>query len=86
MRFQKKLRLVATPFVASAMIVTLGGCFYGGHGDHRMHDRGYHHDDRRHDEGMRYGPTVNHLTGTVAAATINAPAKVALVFRHPVGQ
>jgi hypothetical protein len=90
MRFQTRFRLIAAPILASAMMVTMGGCFYGGHEDHRGydrgHDRGYQHDDDDRDEGTRSTPAVNNPSATVTAATINAPAKVALVLRHPAGQ
>ena len=87
----KKIRNIATSVLASAMIITLGGCFYGGHGDRggqRRYDRGNNRDYQlgggRHDEGMRSAPSVNRLTGTATAATINAPVKVAI--RHPSDQ
>lgn len=97
MRCQNRFKLIAIPFLATVMLVSLGGCFYGGGGDdHRGYGggRGYGDggggyrgggDDEDHRDGMRSVPAVNHLTATVTATTINAPAKVALVLRHPRG-
>ena len=98
MRCQNRFRLMAIPFLAATMMVTLGGCFYGGGGDdHRGYGDGPGYGDGGgyyrgngegdfHRDGMRSVPAVNHLTATVTATTINAPAKVALVLRHPRGQ
>ena len=91
MRCQNRFRLMAIPFLAATMMVSLGGCFYGGGGGERRgygdgggYYRGNGDDDD--DDGMRSVPPANNLATTAAPVPINAPAKMALVLRHPRGQ
>ena len=94
MRYENRFRLIGMPFLAAAMMITLGGCYYGGGGDHRGYGDGPGYGDGGgyypgngeggfHRDGMRSVPAVNHLATTVAPTTLNAPVKVALMLRHP---
>ena len=92
MRRQNHFTLIAMPFLAAAMMITLGGCYYGGREYHRGYGDGPGYGDGGgyypgngeggfHRDGMRSVPAVNHLAATVTAATVNAPTKVALMPR-----
>jgi hypothetical protein len=74
MRFHKYFAVFAAALFAPVMMVALGGCFYGGHDDHR--DRGY---DYHHDEGMRPVPAVNSPKETISVAAPKANANRALL-------
>ena len=79
MRFHKYFAVFAAALFAPVMMVALGGCFYGGHDDHRERDRGH---DYHHDEGMRPVPAVNSSKEAISVAAPKDNANRALLALH----